>query len=310
MHPERLAEMEFGPEFAGRCNYGFPFPPSRILWSGAWLKEGFLCSGPAEMIQLHKVSKSYDGGSTFAVREVSFSVEKGELLVLLGTSGCGKTTTLKMINRLIERTSGEIRIGGVDVATSSPYALRRSIGYLFQNFGLFPHFTVGENVGVVPKLLGWPRTRIDKRIDELLTLVHLDPGEYRQRYPASLSGGQRQRVAFARALAAGPDLMLLDEPFGALDPITREGLQQEFQQLRRDLGFTGVMVTHDMMEALVLADRIAVMRGGEIVQLAEPRELLSRPAEGYVSELMAGPRRQADVLRTLAGNRPASESSS
>lgn len=262
------------------------------------------------MIDLREVSKSYDNGATFAVRVVSFTVAKGELLVLLGTSGCGKTTTLKMVNRLIERTAGEIRIDGVDVAEANPYELRRSIGYVFQNFGLFPHFTVGENVGIVPKLLGWPRSRIEGRVDELLNLVHLDPPEYRARFPASLSGGQRQRVAFARALAAGPEVMLLDEPFGALDPITRDGLQQDFRQLRRDLEFTGILVTHDMMEALALADRIAVMRRGTIVQLATPRDLLTQPADDYVAELMAGPKRQAGQLEILAGNPPKRESTS
>ncbi|MHC4179104.1 MAG: ATP-binding cassette domain-containing protein, partial [Planctomycetota bacterium] len=178
------------------------------------------------MIVLEEVSKSYDGGACFSVQDVSLRVPQRRLLVLLGGSGCGKTTTLKMINRLIEPTSGRILIDGRDARELDPVTLRRGIGYVFQGIGLFPHMTVAENVAVVPRLLHWPRTKTNARVDELLDLVHLPPGEYRGRMPRQLSGGQQQRVGFARALAAGPQVMLLDEPFGALDPITRDGLRE------------------------------------------------------------------------------------
>lgn len=250
------------------------------------------------MIELENISKTY-GGSVYAVREVSLSVAEGELLILLGTSGCGKTTTLKMINRLIEPTSGIIRINGQNAREMDAVQLRRGIGYVFQGIGLFPHMTINENVAVVPKLLGWERGRFEARIDELLELVHLPPAEFRDRYPRELSGGQQQRVGFARALAAGPKVMLLDEPFGALDPLTRDQLQVEFKQIQKQLNLTAVMVTHDMTEALLLGDRIAVMDAGQIVQLGTPHELISHPANEYVESLMSTPRRQADMLEEL-----------
>ena len=256
------------------------------------------------MIELEHVTKAYDPAAAPVVRDLSLRVAAGELLVLLGASGCGKTTTLKMINRLIEPTSGAIRIDGRDVTDADPVALRRGIGYVFQGIGLFPHMTVGENVATVPALLGWGRDRIAGRVDELLEMVGLPPGEYRDRFPRELSGGQRQRVGFARALAAGPRVMLLDEPFGALDPITRDELQLEFQRLHRRLGLTAVMVTHDMTEALLLADRIAVMNAGRVVQVGTPHELLTDPADDYVAALMATPKRQADRLEAIAGPRP------
>jgi osmoprotectant transport system ATP-binding protein len=252
------------------------------------------------MIVLDNVSKSYDHGTGFAVRDVSFEVTAGQLLVLLGGSGCGKTTTLKMINRLTEPTAGCIRVNGRDVRDLDPVQLRRSIGYVIQGSALFPHLTVADNVAVVPRLLGWPAARIEKRVDELLELVHLPPGEYRGRLPRQLSGGQQQRVGFARALAAGQQVMLLDEPFGALDPITRDELRTEFQHIRRRLGLTAVLVTHDMMEALLIADRIAVMSGGRLLRVGTPQELLSDPGDEFVAALLTTPRRQADYLEALA----------
>jgi osmoprotectant transport system ATP-binding protein len=254
------------------------------------------------LIDLEHVSKAYDSGR-FAVHDVSLRVPAGTMLVLLGGSGSGKTTTLKMINRLIEPTSGRIEVDGCDVRSVDPVQLRRGIGYVFQGVGLFPHLTVAENIAVVPRLLRWPRARIEDRLDELLELVHLPPAEFRTRLPEELSGGQQQRVGFARALAAGPRVMLLDEPFGALDPITRDALQDEFQQIRRRLGFTAVMVTHDMTEALLLADRIAVMNAGCLVALGTPHQLLNNPGSDFVAALLSAPRRQAERLEALVAGR-------
>lgn len=251
------------------------------------------------MILLDRVSKTYGTNGAYAVREVCFHVPAGQMLVLLGGSGCGKTTTLKMINRLIEPTEGTITVDGQDVRAADPVALRRSIGYVFQGIGLFPHLTVAENVAVVPRLLGWTASAIAERVDELLTMVHLPPGEYRGRQPRELSGGQQQRVGFARALAARPRVMLLDEPFGALDPVTRDELRGEFLEMRRQLGLTAVMVTHDMTEALLSADRIAVMNQGRMLQIGTPQELLCRPADEFVAALMATPRRQARQVESL-----------
>lgn len=251
------------------------------------------------MIVLDRVSKSYDG-LHYSVLEVSLTVPTGTLLVLLGGSGCGKTTTLKMINRLIEPTSGRIEVNGRDVRSLDAVALRRGIGYVFQGIGLFPHLTVAENVAVVPRLLRWTKERTAARVDELLDLVHLPPQEYRPRFPRELSGGQQQRVGFARALAAGPTVMLLDEPFGALDPITRDELRTEFLNLRKRLGLTAVMVTHDMTEALLSADHIAVMNAGRLVRLGTPHELLTDPQDDFVAALLSTPKRQAEQLEALA----------
>jgi osmoprotectant transport system ATP-binding protein len=252
------------------------------------------------MIRLSHVSKSHDGGRTFSVCDVSLDVPAGQLLVLLGGSGCGKTTTLKMINRLTEPTAGTIEVNGRDVSTIDPVELRRGIGYVFQGIGLFPHMTVAENVAVVPKLLRWPKDRTAARVDELLNLIALPPKQYAVRLPRALSGGQQQRVGFARALAAGPKVMLLDEPFGALDPLTRDELRGEFLRLRRALGLTAVMVTHDMTEALLSADQIAVMNAGRLLQVGTPHELLNRPADAFVEALMSNPRRQAKQLDALS----------
>ncbi len=252
------------------------------------------------MIQLTGVSKRYDGGGdALAVRDLSLHVPARTLMVLLGESGCGKTTTLKMINRLIEPTAGRIEIAGRDVATTSAVELRRGVGYVFQGIGLFPHMTVAQNVGIVPSLLQWPKARIRDRVDELLDLVGLPPADFRGRYPRHLSGGQRQRVGVARALAAKPGILLMDEPFGALDPLTRDELQQECRRLHDRLGLTTVMVTHDMTEALLLADRIAVMRGGRVIREGTPHELLTAPGDAYVAALMSKPRQQADRVEAL-----------
>jgi osmoprotectant transport system ATP-binding protein len=254
------------------------------------------------MIRLSHVCKSYDGGRTFTVSDVCLEVPAGKLLVLLGGSGCGKTTTLKMINRLIEPTSGTVEVDGRDVSAVDPVELRRGIGYVFQGIGLFPHLTVAENVAVVPRLLRWPADRTAARVDELLRLIGLPPEQYARRRPGELSGGQQQRVGFARALAAGPKVMLLDEPFGALDPLTRDELRGEFLRLRRELGLTAVMVTHDMTEALLSADLIAVMNAGRITQLGTPHELLTHPADDFVAALMSSPRRQAKQLDELSAD--------
>jgi len=252
------------------------------------------------MIRLRNVSKSYDGGLTFAVREVDLEVRPAELLVIVGESGSGKTTTLKMINRLVEPTSGMIVVDGKSVSESDPVDLRRRIGYVLQEVGLFPHMTVEENVAVVPELLGWDREEIHRRVEDLFALVGLDAGSFRLRYPAELSGGQRQRVGFARALAAGPRIMLMDEPFGALDPITRGGLQFEFRRMQQQLRLTVVMVTHDMMEALLVADRICVMEKGQIVEVATPSELLTQAVHPYAAALVRSPKEQADRLEALS----------
>ncbi len=254
------------------------------------------------MIVLDEVKKSYDGGQHYSVDGVSLRVPRGQLLALVGGSGCGKTTTLKMINRLIEPTDGRILVDGEYVRTLDPVMLRRTIGYVFQGIGLFPHMSIAENIAVVPRLLGWPVSDIDRRIDELLDMVHLPRQEYRTRMPRELSGGQQQRVGFARALAARPKVMLLDEPFGALDPVTRDRLREDFTRIRRELGLTAVMVTHDMTEALLSADLIAVMNAGRVRQLGTPRELLAHPADDFVAALMNTPRNQANQLEALAAS--------
>ncbi|QQR88760.1 MAG: ABC transporter ATP-binding protein [Myxococcales bacterium] len=233
-----------------------------------------------------------------AVDNVSLTVEEGEMLVLLGGSGSGKTTTLKMVNRLIEPSSGRVLLDGQDVSEFEPHLLRRRIGYCFQQIGLFPHMTVAENIGITPKLLGWSPEQIGSRINEMLDMVELVPDEFRDRMPEQLSGGQKQRVGVARAMAAKPRVILFDEPFGALDPLTRDKLQQSIQRIRKKQNLTS-FVTHDMVEALILADRIAVMNEGKLVQIGTPQELLSRPADDYVAQLMATPTQQADAIEDL-----------
>jgi osmoprotectant transport system ATP-binding protein len=254
------------------------------------------------VIEAQELTRQY--GQITVVDRLSLKVAAGELVVLLGGSGSGKTTTLKMVNRLVEPTSGQVLIDGEDAASIAPYELRRRIGYVFQRVGLFPHMTVGENVGVTLTLLGWDRGRVAARVDELLDLVELDPALVRDRHPEQLSGGEQQRVGVARALAASPRIMLLDEPFGALDPLTRDRLQQSFLRIRKRLALTAIFVTHDMVEALLVGDRIAVMNGGRLVQTGTPSELLQSPADDYVRQLMATPRRQAELVDGLLSASP------
>ncbi|MBV9412890.1 MAG: ATP-binding cassette domain-containing protein [Acidimicrobiia bacterium] len=241
------------------------------------------------MLRLESVSKRY--GSRTVVQDLSLEVADGEVCVLIGPSGCGKTTTLKMINRLIEPSGGRILLDDEDVTKGDPVKLRRRMGYVIQQVGLFPHETVAQNVATVPKLLGWDRRRTRSRVDELLDLVGLEPDEYRERYPDQLSGGQRQRVGVARALAADPPLLLMDEPFGAIDPIARDRLQAEFLRLQDELNKTVVFVTHDVDEAVRLGDRIAVLReGGLLQQYDTPANVLGRPATDFVADFVGGDR--------------------
>ena len=258
------------------------------------------------MIQATDLRKSY--GNTTVVKDINLSVAAGELLVLLGASGSGKTTTLKMLNRLIEPTSGIVHVAGIDTTTTSPYKLRRQIGYVFQQSALFPHMTVRANIGVTPTLLEWPDDRIAARTDELMNLVELSP-QLGARFPYELSGGQQQRVGVARALAAGPRVMLLDEPFGSLDALTRERLQESFLSIHKSLSLTTILVTHDMTEALTMGDRIGVLHDGALLQIAPPRELLSHPKDSYVERLMDAPRRQAAVIDALADTPPSQQRS-
>lgn len=244
------------------------------------------------MIVLDNVRKSFDDGATWAVEGLSLRVAEGSTLVLLGSSGCGKTTTLKMINRLIEPTGGRIEIDGRDVTGRNPIELRREVGYVFQGIGLLPHMTVRQNVAIVPRLLGWPRRRREARAMELIETVGLDADQYADRYPRELSGGQQQRIGVARALAADPAYLLMDEPFGALDAVTRDALQQELIALRGRLGKTIVFVTHDVLEAIALADEIAVLHEGRLEQVAATRELLHNPATEFVRDLFAKPAAQ------------------
>lgn len=251
------------------------------------------------MIVLRDLSKSFDGGKSFAVHPLSLEVEDGETMVLLGSSGSGKTTTLKMINRLVEPTGGSIHVGERDVFQVSAIDLRRSIGYVFQGIGLFPHFSVERNVSIIPRLLGWGPDRTYQRAHELLELMGLDPGAYSDRYPDELSGGEQQRVGVARALAADPAYLLMDEPFGALDAVTRDGLQQELLTWKRRLGKTILFVTHDIFEALTLADRIGVMHEGRLEQVGTPEEVLRQPASAFVRELFAKPAQQLAAFRDM-----------
>lgn len=244
------------------------------------------------MISLKHVSKSFDGGRTFAVNDVSFDVREGETLVLLGSSGCGKTTLLKLTNRLLESTSGTIEVDGQDIALQDSTTLRRRIGYVFQGIGLFPHMTVEENVAMVPRLLGWPAKKRRERAHELLETVGLDPKTYARRFPEELSGGQQQRVGVGRALAADPAYLLMDEPFGALDALTRDTLQQELLSLKERLKKTIVFVTHDIFEALALGDRIAVLHAGRLEQIGTREEIVQKPATHFVRELFAKPAQQ------------------
>ena len=248
----------------------------------------------ASTVEFRHVTKRYDTrakNAPGAVNDLSLTVPAGKICVLVGPSGCGKTTTLKMVNRLIEPTSGQVLIDGVDVMTRDVIELRRSIGYVIQQVGLFPHQTIAENVVTVPRLLGWSRARQRERADELLALVGLDPARYRDRYPGQLSGGERQRVGVARALAADPPIMLMDEPFGAVDPIVRERLQNEFLRLQEELAKTILFVTHDIDEAIKLGDLVAVMQvGGHLAQFGPPEEILASPASEFVARFVGADR--------------------
>ena len=249
------------------------------------------------MIELQNLSKRYGDG--LAVDDVCLSVQRGEMLVLVGGSGSGKTTTLKMVNRLIEPSAGEVRLNGRNVLQQPAWALRRSVGYCFQGVGLFPHLTVAENIGITPSLLGWPQARIRTRVDALLDLMALPAAAYRERMPAQLSGGQQQRIGVARAMAAQPDVVLFDEPFGALDPLTRDHLQAVLSTIRRQEALTGIFVTHDMVEAFLLGDRIAVMQGGRIIQVGTPHTLITAPINAYVEKLVTTPMRQSERIHDL-----------
>jgi osmoprotectant transport system ATP-binding protein len=238
------------------------------------------------MISLEHVTKQYSETGAIAVDDLTLQIPEGMTVALIGPSGCGKTTTMRMINRLVQPTMGRILVGGKDVTQMDPILLRRHIGYVIQQVGLFPHMTIGQNVAAVPKLLGWDPARIARRTEELLHLVGLDPKEMLKRYPRQLSGGQRQRVGVARALAADPPVLLMDEPFGALDPIARSRLQSEFRQILKEVRKTVVLVTHDLDEATLLGDRIAIMNHGKIVQYDTPDAVLSHPADAFVENFV------------------------
>jgi osmoprotectant transport system ATP-binding protein len=256
----------------------------------------------AATLEFHNVSKTYEGSGEPAIQDLSFEVPAGDICVLVGPSGCGKTTAMRLVNRMIEMTSGDILLDGVSVRTRRPADLRREIGYAIQQIGLFPHQTIAENIATVPRVLGWSRERIRARVDELIELIGLDPGEVRDRYPAQLSGGQRQRVGVARALAADPPLMLMDEPFGAIDPINRDRLQNELLRLQERIRKTIVFVTHDIDEAIKMGDRIAVLKkGGVLAQYATPAELLMAPADDFVEDFVGADRALKRLALTSAG---------
>ena len=251
----------------------------------------------AATLEFRAATKRYPGQEEPAVDQLSLEVPAGEICVLVGPSGCGKTTAMRMVNRMIDISDGDILLDGGSVRDRKPAELRREVGYAIQQIGLFPHLTIADNIATVPKLLGWDKRRIAARVDELLELVQLDPGDVRSRYPAQLSGGQRQRVGLARAMAADPPLMLMDEPFGAIDPINREKLQNEFLRLQHEIRKTIVFVTHDIDEAIKMGDRIAVMRkGGKLAQYAPPAELLMSPANPFVEDFVGADR----ALKRLA----------
>jgi osmoprotectant transport system ATP-binding protein len=249
------------------------------------------------------VSKSYGNGSRKVLDALSLTVAEREFLAIVGPSGSGKTTLLRLVNRLIDPTEGTVRVAGKDVQSQDPISLRRHIGYVFQGVGLFPHMTVAENIGITPRLLGQDAAAIARRVDELIDLVRLDRAAHGPRFPHELSGGERQRVGVARALAARPHIVLMDEPFGALDPLTRDALSQDYRALHDTLGLTTVMITHDMMEALLLADRIAVLREGRLIAEGTPDAMMAHAGDDFVSELMQTPRRQADRLNALKAMR-------
>ena len=246
------------------------------------------------MIEIDDITKSYNG--TVVVDHVTLTIEPHTICVIVGTSGSGKTTLMRMVNKLVEPTSGHIRIDGEDISGIPAYELRRRIGYAIQGHGLFPHRTVGQNIATVPKLLGWDKARIASRVDELLSLFQLDPAQFRDRLPHELSGGQQQRVGVARALAASPNILLMDEPYGALDPVIRAKAQEDLLAIQRKMGTTIVLVTHDMEEAIHLGDRIAVMDKGKLLQFAKPAEIIANPATPFVAELIGTSERPFRLL--------------
>lgn len=250
------------------------------------------------LLSIRDLHKAY-GNDREGVRGLSLDIPSGEFFALIGSSGSGKTTVLKAINRLVEPTSGSILLKGLDVAKQDPVQLRRSIGYVFQEIGLFPHMSVGQNIGVVPRLLGWDPPKIAERTRELMDMVGMPADRFHDRLPAELSGGQQQRVGVARALAARPKLVLMDEPFGALDPLTRAGLQDEYLALHRRLGLTTIMVTHDLAEALLMADRIGILQAGRLVTVGTPADLFRNRAGGFSSEILGRPVEQWEKLLAL-----------
>ena len=258
------------------------------------------------MIELEAVTKSFAGAARPAVDRLTLTIPAGEVCVLIGPSGCGKTTTMRMINRMIEPDGGRIRVAGRDVMALDAVELRRSVGYVIQHVGLFPHWSIADNVATVPRLLGWDEARIAKRVDELMALVGMEPAQYRERFPRELSGGQKQRIGVARALAADPPVMLMDEPFGAIDPITRTRLQDEFLNILHTLKKTIVFVTHDIDEALKIGDRIAILRDGALVQYDTPQAILAQPANEFVESFVGADRalRRLALIRTDAALEP------
>lgn len=253
------------------------------------------------MIRFEGLGCSFDGGRTWPVRGLDLRIDAGGMTCLVGASGSGKSTTLRTVNRLVEPREGRVTLDGRDVASLDPIALRRGIGYVLQHVGLLPHLSIRENVGLVPRLLGEAPASIARRSAELLDLVGLEPSEFSNRRPRELSGGQQQRVGIARALAARPTVMLLDEPFGALDPITRESIRERFRAIHSQLGLTTILVTHDMAEALLMADEIAVFEKGRLLRHGTPPSLLADPGDAIVESLLSTPRREAARLASLAG---------
>jgi osmoprotectant transport system ATP-binding protein len=254
------------------------------------------------MIRLEGVSKVFPGATKPSVDRLDLDVPHGKTCVLIGPSGCGKTTTMRMVNRLIEPTSGRIIVENEDVTQADPVLLRRRIGYVIQQIGLFPHMTIAENVATVPKLLGWPSARIAERVAEMLALVGLDPGQFLARYPRHLSGGQRQRVGVARALAADPPVMLMDEPFGAVDPVVRARLQDEFLNILRKLNKTVIFVTHDIDEAIRMGDVVAIMKDGRVAQYDTPDRLLAHPVDAFVADFVGADRALKRLALVTAGD--------
>lgn len=264
-----------------------------------WQKNSMNPSNKQPVIEFQNVSKIFKCSGCHAVNHVSLTIEEGEFITILGSSGCGKTTLLKLVNRLYEPDEGAIYLFGEKIADKDPVKLRRGIGYVIQQIGLFPHMTIQENISVVPKLLKWEKEKTQKRVEELLTLVGLDPDQYKSRYPSQLSGGQQQRVGLARALAVEPEIMLLDEPFGALDAITRAGLQEELLRLHHGLKKTFLFVTHDINEAFKLGTRVIIMNEGKIVQFGTPAEIVQNPADPFVERLICSAREQEKLWEEL-----------